>query len=214
MSVFRPSTIAAPARLALRRSAPRRFQSTSPSSSSSSSSSSASSSAQDAAAKARQTASDVTARASQGLSRVTAAAGPVVAGAARGVTNALGRVGGRTGRFINFVERQTPFVVYYSRVGLELSRLVFRAQKMAPPPLATFQTAFQNAWKQLQHPAQLLQSSASLVQQARRLTPTQLAAGGVLAAELLGFFTVGEIIGRFKLIGYHGTGPAAAEGHH
>lgn len=78
-------------------------------------------------------------------------------------------------------------------------------------PLATFQTAFQNAWVQLQNPAKLIQTSTAFVKSARSLTPTQLAAGGVLAAEILGFFTVGEIIGRFKLIGYRGAAPAA---HH
>jgi F-type H+-transporting ATPase subunit g len=26
---------------------------------------------------------------------------------------------------------------------------------------------------------------------------------GVVAAEVIGFFTVGEIIGRFKVVGYH-----------
>ncbi|KIH91912.1 F-type H+-transporting ATPase subunit g [Sporothrix brasiliensis 5110] len=210
MSAIRTSTLAAaPARLALRRSAPRRFQSTSSSSSSTSSASSASTSsttATDAASKARQTAADVTSKATQGLTRVTSAAGPALAGAARGLSSALGRVGGRTGRFINFVERQTPFVVYYSRVGLELGRLVFRNQKMAPP-----YTAFQNAWVQLQNPAQLLQKTTAFAKSARNLTPTQLAAGGVLAAEILGFFTVGEIVGRFKLVGYHTTAaPAAA----
>ncbi|ERS99691.1 F-type H+-transporting ATPase subunit g [Sporothrix schenckii 1099-18] len=209
MSAIRTSTLAAaPARLALRRSAPRRFQSTS---SSSSSASTSSTTATDAASKARQTAADVTSKATQGLTRVTSAAGPALAGAARGLSSALGRVGGRTGRFINFVERQTPFVVYYSRVGLELGRLVFRNQKMSPPPLATFQTAFQNAWVQLQNPAQLLQKTTAFAKSARNLTPTQLAAGGVLAAEILGFFTVGEIVGRFKLVGYHTTAaPAAA----
>lgn len=28
---------------------------------------------------------------------------------------------------------QVPWVVYYSRVGLELSKIVFHGQKMAPP---------------------------------------------------------------------------------
>jgi F-type H+-transporting ATPase subunit g len=77
-------------------------------------------------------------------------------------------------------------------------------------PYTTFQTAFQNAWVQLQNPAQLLQKTTAFAKSARNLTPTQLAAGGVLAAEILGFFTVGEIVGRFKLVGYHGAAPAAA----
>jgi hypothetical protein len=33
-------------------------------------------------------------------------------------------------------------------------------------------------------------------------------AGGVVAAEVLGFFTVGEMIGRMKLVGYHGEAGA------
>jgi F-type H+-transporting ATPase subunit g len=45
----------------------------------------------------------------------------------------------------------------------------------------------------------------------RNVNRTQALAGGVLFAECLGFFTVGEMIGRFKLIGYHGEVPAA---HH
>lgn len=77
-------------------------------------------------------------------------------------------------------------------------------------PFTTFQTAFQNAWVQVQNPSQLIQKSTAFVKSARNLTPTQLTAGGVLAAEILGFFTVGEIVGRFKLVGYHGAAPAAA----
>lgn len=87
---------------------------------------------------------------------------------------------------------------------------------------ATFQTYFQHTWKQLRNPATLLQSAqrttsqaasqpASVLQQARNISRAQLIAGGVIAAECLGFFTVGEMIGRFKLIGYHGESAAA---HH
>lgn len=36
----------------------------------------------------------------------------------------------------------------------------------------------------------------------------QLATVGVVAAEMIGFFTVGEIIGRFKFIGYKSDAPA------
>ncbi|KAK0731416.1 mitochondrial ATP synthase g subunit-domain-containing protein [Lasiosphaeris hirsuta] len=174
--------------------------------------------AKQAASKASSTASEYTAKASEGLSRVTAAAGPALANAAKGVSGALGRVGGRTGRLVAFVERQVPFVLYYSKVSLELSKIVFKGQSMTPPPVSTFQTYFQNLWKQVQNPSTLLQtvqkaapSSGSPLQRVRNLNKTQLAAGGVLAAECLGFFTVGEMIGRFKLIGYHGEGGAA---HH
>lgn len=32
----------------------------------------------------------------------------------------------------------------------------------------------------------------------------QLAAAGIVTAEVLGFFTVGEMIGKFKVVGYRG----------
>jgi F-type H+-transporting ATPase subunit g len=38
----------------------------------------------------------------------------------------------------------------------------------------------------------------------------QIAYAAVILAEVLGFFTVGEMIGRFKLVGYRGD----KEGHH
>ena len=86
----------------------------------------------------------------------------------------------------------------------------------------TFQTYFQNAWKTLKNPTALMQTAsqtaskasqqpASVMQQARNLNRAQVVAGGVVLAECLGFFTVGEMIGRFKIVGYHGETGAA---HH
>ena len=68
----------------------------------------ASETAKQAASKAQAAASEYTAKASEGLSRVTAAAGPAITNAAKGAADALGKVGGRTGRFVAFVERTTP----------------------------------------------------------------------------------------------------------
>jgi hypothetical protein len=53
--------------------------------------------AQETASKAQET----TSKAQQGLSRVAGAAG----GAAKGLTSALGKIGGRTGRLFAFIER-------------------------------------------------------------------------------------------------------------
>jgi len=146
--------------------------------------SSATEAASNAAAKAQETGSSAVSKASQGLSRVTSSAGPAITGAARGAGNALKKIGGRTGRFIGFVECELlkywhvwfcpgtiawdpgvytisiktsevlhiaqrgvasmtvtndestaliPPTIYYSRVGLELAKLVFKGQKMSPP---------------------------------------------------------------------------------
>ncbi|KAI1353355.1 GroES-like protein [Xylaria sp. FL0043] len=189
------------------------------SSSASASASQASASAKAAASKASATASEYASKAQEGLSRVTSSAGPAIAGAAKGAAASLSKVGGRTARVVAFVENQIPTVIYYSKVGAEVAKIVFRGQKMSPPSVETFQSYFQNVWK---NPMSLLQSASqtaaktaqqpgSILARVQNLNRAQLVAGGVVAAECLGFFTVGEMIGRFKIIGYHGESPAA---HH
>lgn len=64
--------------------------------------------AKNAASEYTAKASEYTAKASEGLSRVTAAAGPAISSAAKGAADALGKVGGRTGRLVAFIERTTP----------------------------------------------------------------------------------------------------------
>lgn len=71
-------------------------------------------------------------------------------------------------------------------------------------PSALLQTASQTVSKATEQPA-------SIVQRAKNMNRAQVIAGGVVLAECLGFFTVGEMIGRFKIIGYHGESAAA---HH
>lgn len=162
---------------------------------------------------ASEAASSFQSKASEGLSRVTSSAGPAIAGVAKGVGSALGKIGGRTGRLIAFVERQIPPTIYYSRVGLELSKLVFKGQNMTPPPVSTFQAYFQKLIQTARNPSAILQqasktaegsSSEGLLNRLRNINQAQLVAGGVVAAECLGFFTAGEMIGRMKLIGYRG----------
>lgn len=83
------------------------------------------------------------------------------------------------------------------------------------------QSYWQNAWQMVKNPTSLIQtanqtaakaqSSASIVEQVRNINRAHVIAGGVIFAECLGFFTVGEMIGRFKIIGYHGESAGA---HH
>lgn len=108
----------------------------------------------EAAAKAKETASATTSKAAEGLSRVSSSASGMVSGAASTARNALNKVGGRTGRLVAFIDCQCsyrgsanfwkafvanrfpaliPPTVYYARVGLELSKIVFQGQKMSPP---------------------------------------------------------------------------------
>jgi F-type H+-transporting ATPase subunit g len=72
----------------------------------------------------------------------------------------------------------------------------------------TFQSYYQGALKTARSPSALFQSAqnqpSAVAQQIRGVSRAQVIATGVILAECLGFFTVGEMIGRFKIIGYHG----------
>lgn len=81
--------------------------------------------------------------------------------------------------------------------------------------MSTFQSYFQRVLQSARNPSSILSSAQStatsaaqqpqnLLQRARNMDTAQLVGLGVVGAELLGFFTVGEMIGRMKLIGYRG----------
>ncbi|RMD42557.1 hypothetical protein DV735_g2522, partial [Chaetothyriales sp. CBS 134920] len=163
------------------------------------------SSTAEAAAKAKETAQAQVSKASEGLSRVTSSAGDTLTKLGSGASGVVARVGGRTGRLLRFVE--LPPTIYYGRVGLELGRIVARGQKFAPPSLAEFQaywTPLVNAARNPKTAFTSLPSTETVLRSVRNVNRQQLATVGVVGAEVLGFFTVGTMIGRLKVVGYHG----------
>lgn len=89
---------------------------------------------------------------------------------------------------------------------------------MTCSPLSTFQSYFQSLLKGFRNPSSLFSQAQQfgsgtpegVLSQIRSINRAQLAYGGVILAEVLGFFTIGEMIGRFKLVGYRGE----KEEHH
>jgi F-type H+-transporting ATPase subunit g len=80
----------------------------------------------------------------------------------------------------------------------------------------TFQTYFQPVTNALRHPASLFtrtttESStlqpSNILSQARNMNVQQLAAVGIVLAEVVGFFSVGEMLGRLKIVGYRSSAP-------
>ncbi|KAL1304555.1 hypothetical protein AAFC00_003532 [Neodothiora populina] len=160
-----------------------------------------------ASAKAKETAGSAASSASQGLSKVTSTAGSALSSAG----SALNSIGGRTGKLIGFVQSLVPPTVYYSKVGLELGKLVFHGQKMSPPNMATFQQYGQNILNAVKNPSAAGASNPfQSLSKLRSMDTQQLATAGVVVAEVVGFFTVGEMLGRFKVIGYR----SSATAHH
>ncbi|KAK8194382.1 ATP synthase subunit G atp20 [Zalaria obscura] len=160
--------------------------------------------ASNTASKAKESASNATSKASEGLSRVQSSATSGVSKAASAAGNALNSIGGRTGRLISFAQSLVPPTVYYSRVALELGKLIANGRKMSPPSIQTFQNYAQPLLNAFKNPSTLMNSPTQMLSQMRSWNRQQYAAAGVVAAETIGFFTVGQMIGRFKVVGYHG----------
>lgn len=84
--------------------------------------------------------------------------------------------------------------------------------KLSSRSLQAFQSYTQPLIHAVRHPASLFTettaSSAAtpenILSRIRNMDRKQLASAGVIGAEVLGFFTVGEMIGRLKLVGYRG----------
>jgi len=170
----------------------------------------------EAATKAKEAAGQVQSKASEGLSRVQSSAGSAIntiGSAAGSAMNALGSIGGPIGRLVNFVQSLVPPTVHYSRVGLELGKIIFEGRKMSPPSSDAFQLYFRRAFNALRNPSSLLSSarpeaaSQNVLHQVRNIGTQDLVGVGVVLAEVIGFFSVGEMLGRFKIVGYRSSNP-------
>ncbi len=84
--------------------------------------------------------------------------------------------------------------------------------------MANFQSYFQPLINAARNPASLFSANPGvlnpqqLLNQMRNMTTPQLVTFWVVMAELLGFFTVGEILGKRKLVGYK-TNDDLLKGH-
>ncbi|KAF3002389.1 hypothetical protein E8E13_002053 [Curvularia kusanoi] len=169
--------------------------------------------------KAGDAAAKVQSKASEGLTKVKSAAETAASSVKSSAESAAGQVNatasqaqGRVGRLVGAVQGLVPKATYYGRVGLELGKLIVQQRSMAPPSVQTIQGYLQPALNALRHPASLANTlnPNTLLAQVRGASSAQYWAAGVVAAEVLGFFSVGEIIGRFKVVGYrekeHGEG--------
>lgn len=166
---------------------------------------------QEAASKAQETAS----KAQEGLSRVQSSATEKLSSAGSALSKSLAGIGGRTGQLISFVNSMVPPTIYYGRVVGELGKMAVQGRNMAPPTLQTVQTYLQPVTKAIQNPSAFLNRAPapkdpqSFLNRVRDMDPATLKQVGIVTAEVIGFFSVGEMLGRFKIVGYRSEAPHA-----
>ncbi|KAF3902949.1 hypothetical protein ABW20_dc0101180 [Dactylellina cionopaga] len=173
---------------------------------------SAASSASTAAAKAQETASNVAAKAQEIFNKGVAAAGPMAAKLGESINKAP-----TSGGIVGTIQGAIPHVVYYSKVAAELGKHIYRGQKMNPPSLDSLQNFYRpyvgpllnpSSWwghiKSIRPRISALPDPETAMHSIQAVPKKELAQYAVLAAECLGFFTVGTMIGRRKIVGYRG----------
>lgn len=86
--------------------------------------------------------------------------------------------------------------------------------------MATFQSYTQPLVNAARNPSSLLNQTAntagaqtpeSVISRLRNVDNQSLIAGAVVLAEVIGFFSVGEMIGRFKIVGYRTSHPSGQQ---
>lgn len=85
-------------------------------------------------------------------------------------------------------------------------------ESAARHPSALLSSAEQTASSMANTASAAASNPQSYLSRLRSLDSTTVTTTAVVAAEVLGFFTIGEMIGRFKIVGYHGD--AHPEGDH
>ncbi|KAK5778397.1 F1F0 ATP synthase subunit g PWA37_000352 [Arxiozyma heterogenica] len=90
-------------------------------------------------------------------------------------------------------------LLYYGKVGKELTLQVYTKEKWMPPNLQTFQKAYYDLYSNILH---FINKPCDLVATYNKLNPNDMIKYGAIGIQLVGFYTVGEIIGRRKLVGY------------
>ncbi|CCH40884.1 ATP synthase subunit g, mitochondrial [Wickerhamomyces ciferrii] len=101
-----------------------------------------------------------------------------------------------------FVEKITANVnkaVYWSKVTGELAKQVYLKEKLSPPSIADFQTVYTTLYKQV---LQLSTKPKEVLSFAKNFGKNEALNYGSLAIQLLGLFSLGEIIGRRQIVGY------------
>ncbi|KAJ8607397.1 hypothetical protein MRB53_040343 [Persea americana] len=166
----------------------------------------------DAASKAKETASAVTSKASEGLSKVKSSAegtlSTVTSASTDAAKSAQGRIGGIVARVQSgraWAENGTSVSQTPEHTAGQSSLMMIRSN------LSTIQSYVQPLSHAIRNPStlpSLLPSAVTQPQQllgsVRNMNTSQMVGVGIILAEVVGFFTIGEMIGKLKIVGYRG----------
>lgn len=111
----------------------------------------------------------------------------------------LGRVQSFTTGLITKTSALASKTVYYGKVGAELSKQVYLKEGLQPPSIGDFKKVYSSLYSTALHYAVKPKEVLSIFKGIQRNDALKFGAYGI---QLLGFYSVGEVIGRRKIVGY------------
>ncbi|CAD6646672.1 XXYS1_4_G0021960.mRNA.1.CDS.1 [Saccharomyces cerevisiae] len=111
----------------------------------------------------------------------------------------LSRIQNYTSGLVSKANLLSSKALYYGKVGAEISKQIYLKEGLQPPTVAQFKSVYSNLYKQsLNFALKPTEVLACL----RNIQKNELLKYGAYGIQLIGFYSVGEIIGRRKLVGY------------
>ncbi|CAI8498587.1 unnamed protein product [Pichia kudriavzevii] len=104
---------------------------------------------------------------------------------------------------VNKLQTLSEKSIYYAKVTAELSKIVYVKEGLAPPTVAEFTKVYECASKQAQLFAKDPKAVIELfIKNAKGFNKDEILRYLAYFIQILGFFSLGEIIGRRNVVGY------------
>lgn len=111
----------------------------------------------------------------------------------------LGKIQSYTACLLSKSSLLASKTLYYGKVGAELSKQVYLKEKLQPPSVSDFKRAYLGMYYKGLYYATKPNEFIALVRAIKKDDAIRYSA---YLVQILGFYSIGEIIGRRKLVGY------------
>ncbi|SCU99983.1 LANO_0F04632g1_1 [Lachancea nothofagi CBS 11611] len=111
----------------------------------------------------------------------------------------LARIQSMASGIASKAQAYTTKSIYYSKVVGELSKQVYLKEGMQPPSVSDFQSVYTKLYKQALSVALKPKQSLSMFKNVQKDDVVKYGAYGI---QLAGLYSLGEVIGRRKVVGY------------
>ncbi|SCU91242.1 LADA_0F08878g1_1 [Lachancea dasiensis] len=115
----------------------------------------------------------------------------------------LARIQGFATRTVSKAQGYATKSIYYSKVVGELSKQVYLKEGLQPPSIADFQSVYTKLYKQAVSAALKPKQSLGFIKNVQKDDVVKYGAYGI---QLAGLYSLGEVIGRRKVVGYTNYG--------